>query len=186
MSSFSTDLSNSSKDFLRVVWPVIQPRLGGGELIPVEGATKESLKAKLDQASGIDAWHYSIEGQIRGIASRVQWGKAWDSFTIRYKRDSGTKTEYEKRKEAIEGTRGWLFPFLTVQAYLSGTPGEGELIKVGIAKTADLIKACDKVIAGTKSKNAGIRKTTNAHFVFLGWDWLKSEGFRVDVIESCR
>ena len=32
----STDLTRSARDFLRWVWPVIAPSLGGGDIYPVE------------------------------------------------------------------------------------------------------------------------------------------------------
>jgi hypothetical protein len=48
----------------------------------------------------------------------VQWGNARNTFTIRYKRASGAKTEYQKRSEAILNNKGYLYPYLTIQAYL--------------------------------------------------------------------
>ena len=118
--SFENDLTDSSKAFLQLVWPVMKSRLGGGDVIPVESVTDRSMAQMLDQYSGIDAWHVTGNKQMRGISSRVQFGpKNWDSFTVRYARDSGAATEYEKRKRDIESAGGYLYPQITVQAYVS-------------------------------------------------------------------
>lgn len=185
MSDFRSDLSASSADFLRVVWPAIKSSVGGGEIVSVESIADNGMASMLDQRSGIDAWHLSQNKQVRGIASRVQWtDKPWNTFTVRYSRDSGAKTEYEKRKFDIEAGAGWLYPHLTVQAYIGGdkTSG-GDLLSVAIIKTKSLIDACDQIVEGhVDSKNGGIRRTSNAVFLWAGWAWLKSYGFEIKVI----
>jgi hypothetical protein len=55
--------------------------------------------------------------------SRIQTGVNYKTFTIRNKRKSGARTEYEKRKIAIE--KGYLYPYLTVQAYVTDSAGSG-------------------------------------------------------------
>ena len=91
------DLNDSAFEFHRVVWPAIRDLCGGGELIPVESVTETGFARQLDVAAGIDAWQLHTSEGLRGLASRVQWvsGSAWNTFTIRRQRDSGTATEYD-------------------------------------------------------------------------------------------
>lgn len=177
MQNFERDLSASAKDFLRVVWPAIKKPLGGGELIPMEGVTDSNFARRIDISSGIDYWHFSDDQMLRGLACRVQWAdRSYRTFTVRYSRDSGTKTEYAKRSEAIHGEGGWLYPHLTVQAFLSPPRGQGALINVAIVPTKDLINACEGIAScSPKYRNAGgIRRTSNAQFVYVNWDFLAS------------
>lgn len=185
MSDFKSDLSSSSADFLRVVWPAIKGMVGGGEIIPVESVADKGMATMLDQRSGIDAWHLSQDGRVRGVASRVQWtDKPWNTFTVRYSRDSGAKTEYEKRKIDIESDAGWLYPHMTVQAYIGGdkTSG-GDLLSVAVIKTRSLIAACEQVIAGNAS-GGGVRRTNNAAFIWLTWSWLRNSGCEIKVFDK--
>lgn len=185
--SFENDLTDSSKAFLQLVWPVMKSRLGGGDVIPVESVTDRSMAQMLDQYSGIDAWHVTGNKQMRGISSRVQFGpKNWDSFTVRYARDSGAATEYEKRKRDIESAGGYLYPQITVQAYVSDRK-EGELLSIGIIKTASLIDACTQIIAGgINGSDGGIRRTGNASFIWCNWTWLQSRGYAIKVVSKLK
>ena len=186
MPDFATDLEASSAAFLRVVWPAIQGKFGGGAVVPVESVADKGMATLLDQYSGIDAWHLSDGKQIRGISSRVQWGTPWNTFTVRLSRDSGAKTEYEKRKHDIYSGSGWLYPHLTVQAFVGGDKTqEGPLLSAAIIKTKSLIDACDQVISGgVDPKLAGIRRTGNAQFIWCGWDWLEKSGFEIKQIKG--
>ena len=140
--SYSTDWVNdltwSNKLFVDKVWPVIRKRCGGGEIKPVE-IMPDIISRDLDMLCGIDVWHTVPGAGARGIASRVQrGGRNWGSFTIRYKRASGAKTEYEKRLEAIK-TGQYIYPYLTCQAYFD----KDKLIGGGFAKTIDIFNAID-------------------------------------------
>lgn len=185
MPDFKVDLEASANDFLRVVWPAIGAKVGGGEIVPVESVADKGMATMLDQRSGIDAWHLSKDKQVRGIASRVQWGNTpWNSFTVRYARDSGAKTEYEKRKHDINAGAGWLYPHLTIQAYVSGSKGNGgDLLSVAVIKTKSLIDACDKILDGDVStQDGGVRRTSNAAFIYANWDWLERSGYEIKVV----
>ena len=145
LKDWEKDLNWSNKLFLSDVWPRIKCKCGGGEIKPVEILRDNEIATDLDVLCGIDVWQtIGIEG-ARGIASRVQnntndkyKGKNWGTFTIRYKRVSGSKTEYEKRKEAIDTGR-YIYPYLTCQAYFD----HGVFIGGGIAKTIDVYNAVD-------------------------------------------
>ena len=186
MSDFKSDLKDSASDFLRVVWPIVQRMVGGGKIIPIESVTDDAMTKMLDAYSGIDAWHLSNDRQVRGVASRVQWVTDWNTFTVRYSRDSGTKTEYEKRKADIDSNAGWLYPHLTVQAFISGNKGSGgDLMSVAVMETKTLINICENVIKqsmlGNNNVNHGIRRTGNAKFIYVNWDWIKSSGNKIKI-----
>jgi hypothetical protein len=161
----------SSVLFMDQVWPVIKKHVGGGELMRMEGRPDIELAQKLDMLSGIDGWHIHQKG-MRGIASRVQQGVAYNTFTIRTSRDSGAETEYAKRVEAISSNSGWIFPHLTVQAYVRTK--EGPILSVGLAKTSDIIEFINKGLHKMK-------RTSNADFAVCDWEKMKNCGYKVIV-----
>lgn len=186
MSDFQSDLSDSAKAFVRVVWPTVQLMAGGGKLVPVEAVASNPITDMLDKYSGIDAWQVSNLCQVRGIASRVQWGHPYNTFTVRYQRASGARTEYEKRKSEIESQDGWLYPHLTIQAFISGAKGgDGAVLSAAVVKTADLIKACEKVLAYKVDVSlGGVRNTSNASFIWVSFDYLAQSGCDIKIYKS--
>ncbi len=135
-------LARSQRDFLELVWPQISRGCGGGDIIPVESVSDSGFAATLDLSAGIDAWQTLTDATagtvLRGIASRVQWGDhAWDTFTVRRTVASGRPTEYDKRLAALTEDRGYLYPHLTVQAYIDNDV----LLSVGVARTRQVIEA---------------------------------------------
>ena len=181
MPSFKVDLSDSANDFLRVVWPALRSPMGGGEVVPVEGSVDSVLANKFDTNSGIDYWHFSLNGQMRGLATRVQWcDRSWGTFTVRYSRDSGARTEYHKRLEAIYSSEGWLYPYFTIQAYVANPRRQGALISACAIKTKDLMDICADIeraeLAKKHSPAGGMRRTNNAVFLYVYWNWLESNG----------
>jgi hypothetical protein len=168
----SSDMAWSSVLFLDRVWPLCKGRLGGGELMQMEGRPDTELARMLDMRAGIDGWHLRDEG-MRGIASRIQKGNDWRTFTIRMKRDSGATTEYEKRNTAING--GWIYPRITIQAYAQTE--KGPILSIGIAYTSDIIGFINKGLHR-------IRNINNATFAVCEWIKMKTNGYRVDIIDS--
>jgi hypothetical protein len=138
----------------------------------MEGRPDSELAKLLDIKAGVDGWQIHKDG-MRGIASRIQItpSNPYNSFTIRLARDSGTKTEYEKRKIAIETGR-WMYPFLTIQAYAKSM--SGPILSVGLAKTED-------IVSFIKSGYHGTNRTTNATFAVCYWDNMVRHGFKVIV-----
>lgn len=133
------DLSDSAQNFKDIVWPAVNEWLGGGELIPVESVTNNSFTNLLDILAGIDAWQVKNDLGIRGIASRIQWGAHYESFTIRKKRTTGAKTELDKRLKVLTRAGDWLFPYWTIQAYITKRK-DGELLYACATKTKDLFR----------------------------------------------
>jgi hypothetical protein len=140
----SQAMSDSRAAFVSTVWPVIRDGCGGGRIVPVEDVSAAEFVRELDVLAGIDAWQILSDNGagdvMRGIASRVQWGHDWSTFTVRRSVPSGRPTEYDKRSAALCGDRGYLCPHLTVQAYIAG----GQLLSVGVATTAAVIAAVDR------------------------------------------
>ena len=104
-----------------------------GKIYSIENSSNEIL-ILLDKLSGIDYIRQNENG-LQGIAARVQWGKNWDTFTIRSKRHTGTKTELEKRLYAIEN--GYFYPAFTLQAYFDNRQ-TNNLLSIAVIKTIDL------------------------------------------------
>jgi len=145
-------ISKSAKDFQDIVWPRLKDKIGGGKIIPVETVTDNIFAKEIDTLAGIDAWHIYKNGMgMRGIASRVQWrinngkiapgfGKyGYQTFTIRHKLANGGNTEYQKRMYAINSdVDRFLFPDLTIQAYLENP--EGEFLSAAVIQTRELFE----------------------------------------------
>jgi hypothetical protein len=163
--SFQSSLRTSSNDFCTIVWPKIQAWCGGGRIVPVETLPDTELAKTLDIYAGIDAWQICPGYGVRGIASRIQYGHCFKTFTLRSKCLTGKATEIHKRYVAwLQSNEGWLSPYFTVQAYLAA-PG-GELLDVGVMKTASLI---EYIVRGYPAQTR-----TNSHdgneFVFVAWE----------------
>ncbi len=167
--SFRTDLSWSTQVFLGKVAPKMEAH--GYRVYAAESEASDELCRALDIHAGID-FIAEKSGRMSGIAARCQRGKSWRTFTVRFERDSGAKTEYAKRCDAIE--HKFLYPRLTVQSYLDQSTGE--LIDAAFCRTDDLMAA---VKEGEQSQFGGdicIRRTDNASFVVVPWAWFTSRG----------
>lgn len=149
---FKDDLS-FSKDVFSIIKPYIEKDTNS-MIIDVEGAG-DALK-QLDINAGIDYMLVSNKG-IRGLASRVQAGKSWRTFTVRARKQSGAKTEYEKRIDAIN--EGYIYPYYTMQAY-----ADNDKIEYAICKTDDLYRLIQSCPNKVKK-----RSTTNAEFLVVNW-----------------
>lgn len=169
MGDWKSDLSDSAFEFNRLVWPMCRVACGGGELVPVESVSEVGFAKQLDMHAGVDAWQISTSQGMRAIASRIQWGQSWSTFTIRKRRFSGAETEYDKRLRAIRERKGWLWPYLTIQAYVSLPRRTGGLLSCAVARTEDVI---DMIVEG----EAWTRRTTNAEFWAVSWQEMKDCG----------
>jgi hypothetical protein len=140
--SFIKDFNDANADWTALKTEILKHIKG--DLHDIE--TKDSELAKMfDIYSGIDAVQI-VNKQMRGVAIRVQWGSDFKTFTIRFKRQSGAKTEYEKRSEAIFSDYGFWYPYLTIQMYLKKRDSAPEILSCGIVKTLDLYQYVPEVI----------------------------------------
>jgi hypothetical protein len=161
MQNWVNDKNKSVMAFEKIK-DTILPKLIRGKLINIE-ASEEEVLALMDVYSGIDAIRCQ-EKNLQGIAWRAQWGKAWNTFTIRQQRHTGTKTELEKRIESIDN--GYFYPAFTMQAYFDNF-SDLNCLSVGIIKTVDLFN-----LYKTKSEIFKQRQSDNL-FLYVEWDDLK-------------
>lgn len=196
---FRKDLSDSAKAFIDLVWPIIKPHFNNCEIRPVETVTTIPFYKELDQYSGIDAWVLNRKKGMRGLASRVQWPNEnwskkrvsdfltfpWNTFTIRRSRASGVLTEFSKRLFAIKNE--WLYPYFTVQAYVSKRGNKGELLSVAWCRTIDLIYYIKEGIPKEDFTIEKVNKNGSATFYAVLWEnfyqiyplekWDKNRGY---------
>jgi len=161
MQNWVNDKNKSVMAFEKIE-DTILPKLIRGKLINIENSNEEVL-ALMDVYSGIDVVR-SQEKNLQGIAWRAQWGKAWNTFTIRQQRHTGTKTELEKRIESIDN--GYFYPAFTMQAYFDNF-SDFNCLSVGIIKTVDLFN-----LYKTKPEIFKQRQSDNL-FLYVEWDDLK-------------
>ena len=128
---------------------------------------KNVILKKLDTKCGID-WIVENKEHIITVASRVQFGKNWGSFTIREERHTGSKTEYEKRTDAIK--HGYLYPLYTCQCYFKE---DYTFLGGAIMRTVDLYKSLDNGYSKNKSDNI---------FKVKYFKDIKNEGFNIRII----
>jgi hypothetical protein len=133
MQDWIADKDKSVMAFEKIKNTVL-PKLISGEIISIEKEESGSVLAMMDIHSGIDLVRKNEIG-LQGIAWRAQWEKAYNTFTIRAERTTGTKTELEKRLEAIE--KEYFYPAYTIQAYFDNDR-DFNWLSVGIIRTRDL------------------------------------------------
>jgi hypothetical protein len=176
MLDFTGALSRSMQQFENVLQDELTSILKG-ELKVVEGITVKQMAKLLDTLAGIDVWYINKLNGMRGIASRIQTGVNYKTFTVRNKRESGARTEYEKRKIAIE--KGYLYPYLTVQAYVTN---DDKLMSFAIAKTEDIIDAIDKGLC--YKDHTGADQIGQAEFFVVKWHDMKRAGYEMIIKDN--
>jgi hypothetical protein len=133
---FEASLSASVRYFHQLVEQPLLDCLCGGEIVLAEEENSKVARV-LDINAGIDALHVHPVYGVTGLALRIQVDKNYGTFTIRCKRASRNKTEYEKRAYSL--VNGGLYPQLTVQCYVN--PAERILLAGAVARTQDIF-AC--------------------------------------------
>lgn len=137
----------------------------GCKLLRVEG-NPDPAQRGLDMLGGID-YLCAFENGIRGLASRVQHGRSWQTFTVRARRCSGAATEYEKRVYGMQN--GFIYPYYTLQAYI-----DGDMCELAVCHTEDLMRA---VSEGRCTR----RRTDNAEFYVVKWGDVRTVRSRFNI-----
>lgn len=186
---FRQNLKRSSRDFLEVVWPNIKNYIGDGEIRPVECVSTDNFADDLDLIAGIDAWQIIRDRNvIRGLASRVQWGSAYNNFSIRFQLKSGAPTEFEKRLYAINNqTEGYIYPHLTIQAFIDQN---GKLISAGIIETKELILFAEHLVKESQkpppfsnTQDFGFMTAPGGNqFIYISWRLIKENNIKIITI----
>jgi len=179
------DLDWSSKAFVNIIWPVIQGRIGGGRIVSIEqNGDRRADFAKADIDAGVDVVQELPDGQIRYIAVRNQKQNkqldhplSWDSFTIRKERESGVRTELEKRSNAIKN--GCVYPYLWIHSYLETEIGPWA--KTGIIQTRDLIEFVNNPENKFKITERQVMRNGAATFLVAWWRHI---GDKVEVVSN--
>lgn len=169
VSDIDRRLSQSAAYFRAEVWPLFHDKLGGGELVPVESVTDSRFAKLLDTQAGVDGWQVVSTGGIRGIASRVQVGTCWRSWTIRSQTANGGRTERDK---LLDVDMTLLRPSFHIQAYTESwhlPPTEAACIR-----TVDLIR----LLIGTSNPEMTNPADGN-RFVPIWWKDALAVGFQI-------
>lgn len=159
--NYSEDLKDSVIA-LNTIKDTVFTKLIEGKIHNIESSNNKVLLL-MDQMSGIDYIRENNKG-LQGIAARVQWGKAYNSFTIRSERHTGSKTELEKRIHQIKNE--YFYPTFTLQAYFDNRV-DNNLLSIAIIKTKDLYKIYQESPLLFQT-----RKSDNK-FKFIYWNDLK-------------
>ena len=115
MSKAERDMKVSAGNFETIVWPHISDWFGDEPVLYKTEDHPDTLRTEFDRVSGVDFWAVESGAGMVSIASRVQtYDKT--TFTIRYSRDSGNDTEYQKRMRQLRSD--YELPTYTVQAYV--------------------------------------------------------------------
>ena len=159
------DYDDSQKLSRQLFEKHIQPRLLQllpGEMYPVEGEVHPTLRM-LDMTGGVDYFHVSRSGCIRGVASRNQWvDRNWATFTVRETRESGARTELAKRRAAV--LHKGISPALTLQSYFSRQRG---LLGFAVAREDDILGLIDQGFCTMKTTRPG--QIGQATFAVVEW-----------------
>jgi len=173
------DREQSSAAFECVVWPVVQkhcPELRESALRLVEGRAKESVAYELDVCVGIDAYQRTPFG-LRGIGSRVQWRINYHTFTVRVSRPNGALTEYRKRLITLKRRHeGFLYPYWTIQAYVSKPGRSGTLLAVAVAKTVELYRYIEQRAQSERPCQERPAGKGGERFLFVEWAEYRQSG----------
>ena len=172
--TFEQSMAKTMSDFDSKVLPILRKNYPGMKYVEIEGHANDKVTRDFDVYAGIDVYRVRPDVyEMIGIASRIQRGKAWRTFTVRKSRNSGNITEYTKRKRAIQA--GSLYPVLTLQAYI-----DGEKVIIGMVRTRDLIDYIDKY--NPQVKRTGQGQWGQAEFYICPWDDIKARGYKVVVL----
>lgn len=118
MSKVEQDLRDSADNFRDIVWPRISHWFGDDPDLYKTEDHPGALHAEFDRVAGVDFWAVDGTAGMVSIASRVQtYDKT--TFTVRYSRESGNDTEYQKRMRQLRSD--YELPTYTVQAYIDPT-----------------------------------------------------------------
>lgn len=177
--NFNDAMSVARQDFKNHIAPLFHSMWSGCEIYSNE-KHPDPLRRLLDDYAGKDYVIFHKEwGMSFSLASRIQrTGFSYGTFTVRNKRDSGSVTEYEKRRKAI--VAGAEYPTLTLQAYL--TKDGASLLKLAIMRTVDLFDYLRRNESKLEKKHTGADQSGQAEFVIAKWSELDRK-YAVSVFE---
>lgn len=124
----------------------------GAQIHSFENHANEAEKAF--DCAGIDGFIIR-DGMVYFFASRVQFGRNYQSFSIRGYRPTGAKTEFTKLQQAIEKCEP--MPTYHVQCFVAA---DEQAATVAVARTIDLVQYVE-------NHNAEKRRTSTGEEFFV-------------------
>ena len=128
-------LSKATQQFIKLAWPILREHTVFTDLFVIEHS-KSSQYQELDMSCGIDLIVTTESGLTYGLASRNQFSYRYDTFTIRYERIGGSKTEYAKRCEWIESGCEGIGPQFAIQSYFNADGSQFR--QMALVRTVDM------------------------------------------------
>jgi len=168
----SEDAKDSIVGINKIKSSVLPALISFDEIICVE-SQENNIRRLLDMEAGIDYFLIDKHG-MRSIATRVQYDYTCNTFTIRTERESGGKTELEKRLFAIKN--GYLYPEYTLQAYFDNKV-DLNLYSIAIIKTTDLFNYYK-----TNPDDFVTHGSNGAVFKAVHWNYLKN--LRINIYKA--
>ena len=177
MDNWQESMEKSSA-VIQQAMPVFREMLNDSNLkiLQVEKTDNEVWK-HLDTGCGIDYLSIRSNGITRGIAWRAQWvdaGKEYNSFTVRRSRETGTETEFEKRKKAIE--KKGIYPHYAAQAFIDKKTGE--ILSLALSTTNDILKFIETETK-VSIRKTGAEQNGQADFYVIYWTDMKAYGYNI-------
>lgn len=173
-----TDDAKIASYYNHVLAPYMQSMFSSPcKIYITEDSEDETLK-RLDQLAGIDAFQ-EVEGQMRGVALRIQYGNNWGTFTIRYARASGQTTEFYKRIKALQGNDGYLSPYFTSQIYIDKE--SMQILGGAICKTVNLYDYVLQNLEYLRERQCRVCPEGNK-FLWVRFAQIKNSGYPIRFI----
>lgn len=141
--------SNVFNEHIDEIKQLLETGIGPVQIMSVEAEDNEICKM-LDTKAGIDYFVYrKKQDNSYSLASRIlntTKTSPPNVFTMRFERESGAKTEYQKIKNAIEHDLN--YPQFTLTIYYK--KDTDKILSMGLARTTDIIKCIDAGMAEEK------------------------------------
>lgn len=163
------DAEKSLSGFEKFTLPALRTAFGTNEIFSTE--RHENRREKDLDFAGIDGFFVTVDGWQYFFASRVQFGKNFETFTIRRSRPRGATTEYDKILHARQIQAP--VPTFHVQTFVSE---DGLSAVVGIVETVDLLKYIGE------HQDQWRTAPTGETFYFVPWQKINAQIFRVDAL----
>lgn len=159
------DMARADRAVRRLVWPVMEPVLGWGELVV---ADHSGIGGALDMMLGVDYLLARRGGGGYLLASRVQFEQEWSTFTVR---DRGPGSELGKRLDSWR--RGDPLPDRTMHAYVSET--RDRFLSGAVVNTRDLIRYHDENLDDLRRRRR-FNGADGTPFTHVPWCDLRAAG----------
>lgn len=125
------DKNKSNIKFMEI-FPTISNQLNAKEYISIENSDNPVL-LMLDRECGLDGLIRFKNNQLQTVSTRISISNkdyAYDNFTIRYTKNNGAKTEYQKMIERYENNS--IRPYYTISVCYSNNDWNAGIIETDL------------------------------------------------------